>query len=199
MPTSHTVTTIYNMALDIVSERPCSGPSDTGRAEVRWLNRNYVHYVQVALRENLWNFATELHYLSRGTDPAFRWSYAYDLPNGWLRVIPLTRYGARNEEIIPHEIRSGQIVTSELGGADGLPVELVMDRQDPGEWDPLFAALIAARLAVGLAHAFTHKRSFVDAAKQAAVDALNSAEMANAYEGTMPPVEQHDVIRARYR
>lgn len=200
MPTSHTVATIYNLVLDIVSERPSSGPADTGRAEVRWLNRNYQHYVRKNLRKDLWNFATELHNIARTTDPNFRWSYAWGaLPNGWLRVVPPTIDGERGGEPIPFEVRDGAILTSYLYGSDGMPVELIMDRQDPGEWDDLFAFVVAGDMARAMAHQLTHKRSFVEAAQAFYQEAYDDAAMVNAFEGVQAPVEQHDVIRARYR
>lgn len=200
MPTSHTVTTIYNSALDIISERPSTGILDTGRAEVRWLNRNYAAYVQTALRKDLWNFAMELRSVARTTDPAFRWSYSYGaLPNGWLRVVPLTYEGKINGTPIPFEVRSGSIITDYLAGTAGLSVELIMDRQTPGDWDPLFAAALIANLALGMAHSLTHKNSYVDRAKQLADEAYDVAAMVNGFEGTLAPVEQHDIIRARYR
>ena len=196
MPTSETLHTIFNGALDIVSELPATSVSQD-RKEVRWLVRNYTPYVQASLRANPWNFAIEYHTLNRSaSDPAFRWSYGYDLPNGWLRVLPPTQYGYRDGAPIPHEIAGNQLLT-DWGTAD-LHARLVMDRQDPGDWDPLFASLIKARLAAGMAHSLTHKRAFVDAAKQAVAEALEVAETVNAFEGSADLTEQHDILRVRY-
>lgn len=197
MPTAHTVTTIYNTALDIVQSHPVTLADD--RKEVRWLNRNFAHYVRAALRQDLWNFSMELHELSATTAPDYRWTYAYGLPNGWLRVVPPTYSGYRDGQPITYEVKSqggSMVVMTDKG--DPFRVELVMDRQDPGDWDDLFANVIATRLAHGLAHALTHKASFVQLAKAAAVEAYDIAAQVNAFESPGPDVEAHDVIRARY-
>lgn len=194
MPTSHTVNTIYNGALDIVSSHPIV--LGDNRAEARWLARNYQHYVRTALRQDVWNFAVELHELNQTTTPAFRWGYAYDLPPGWLRVIPPTYRGERGGQPIPYEVKGGAFLTNR---AADMYVELVMDRQDPGDWDDLFANVVMARLAHGMAHALTHKASFVQLAKQTAQEAYEIAQQINAFESPGDDAEQHDIIRARYR
>lgn len=194
MPTAHSIETVMNSALDIVGERPILSLVEN-RKEVRWLVRNYSHYVQASLRQDVWNFAVELWTLNQNpTKPPFRWDYAYDLPNGWLRVLPITRDGSRTGQPITHEVKSNRVLTSKN---NPLYVELVMDRQEPGAWDPLFANLIAARLAHGMAHTLTHKASYVQLAKQAIGEAYDLASLVNAFEGSPGETEQHDVIRVR--
>lgn len=193
MPTAHTVETIYNAALDMVGELPVSLAS--GSVYARWLNRNFVHYVQSALREQPWNFACELRELnSTGTAPDFRWSYAYDLPNGWLRVLPPTYLGERGGQPVHYEVKRNVLLMNE---GPTQRVEIVFDEQDPGQWDPLFAAVIIARLANGLAHRATAKASYVALTKEAAASAMETAETVNAFEGSLEPIEQHDIIRVR--
>lgn len=193
MPNVHTVTTIYNMALDIIVENPVSSPSDNS-VYARWLNRNFPHYVQTALREQPWNFAKEFVSLEAGETPAHRWAYLYDLPNGWLRVLPPTYLGVRGGTPVPYEVANNKLYADT---GPSLPVEIIFDRQTPGTWDPLFATMIAARLAHGMAHRFTAKTSFVERAKEAAEQAFNIAEQTNAFEGSLEPIEQHEIIRVR--
>lgn len=194
MPTAHSIETVMNGALDIVGERPILSLVEN-RKEVRWLVRNYSHYVQASLRQDIWNFACEFWTLNQDpTVPAFRWKYRYGLPNGWLRVLPITCDGERTGRPIKHEVKSNFVYTSQN---NPLYVELIMDRQEPGEWDPLFANVVIARLAHGLAHALTHKASFVQLAKQAVDDAYDLAQLVNAFEGSPGETEQHDVIRVR--
>lgn len=194
MPTFETPETIFNGALDLVGERPILGLTEN-RKEVRWLVRNYSRYVQASLRQDVWNFSTELWTLNQNvTAPAFRWKYAYDLPNGWLRVLPLTYDGYPTGRPIKHAVISNQLLTDQDVPTKAM---LVMDRQEPGEWDPLFANLIIARLGHGLAYALTHKSSYVQLAKQSVDEAYEIAQTANAFEGTPGETEQHDVIRVR--
>lgn len=194
MPTSHTRTTIYNRALDFVSEFPVEGPSDPS-VYARWLNRNYAPTVETSLRQQPWNFACEFHVLlTEPVPPVMRWRNRYGLPNGWLRVLQPTRDGLRDGYPIPFAVQGNYVLTNER-----IPkgVELVMNKPEPGEWDALFADLVAARLAVGMAHRFTAKTSFLDRCKQLADEAYRSAEEINAFEGSLPPPEQVDIIRVR--
>lgn len=193
MPTGHTQVTIYNMALDIVSTRPLSSISEVG-VEARWLNRNYEHYVRSALRADLWNFAIEMHDLNRQVaEPAFRWRYGFDLPVGWLRVIPPRSGGYRNGSPIKHTVASDVLYTDH----EAVKADIVMDRQDPGTWDPLFADFLGAKLAEGLAHALTHKASFKQLAAQMRQEAYDVASTVNAFESPVDDTEQFDIIRAR--
>ncbi len=194
MPTGHTQLTIYNMALDTVSSRPVGSTAETS-PECRWLNRNYEHYVRSALRADLWNFAREMHDLNRQVaEPAFRWTYGFDLPVGWLRVIPPRYGGYRTGRPIKFEVASGVLYTDE----EGVKADLIMDKQNPGEWDPLFADYLAAKLAYGMAHTLTHKASFKAETKQAVEDAYNIAATVNAFESPVEDIEQHDILRVRY-
>lgn len=194
MPTSATRVTVCNMALDIIVEAPIATLSDT-TAYARWLNRNFTPTVEAALREQPWNFACDLFMLSADPGaPSFRWRYRYALPPGWLRVLPITEDGSRYGRQLPMEIKSNWLMTNRSGPC---PVECVMNVQEPGQWDSLFVGLIAARLALGMAHRFTGKGSFVDRANQLAQNALEAAEQANAFEGSIQPVDQYDIIRAR--
>ncbi len=194
MPTSQTVTTIYNGALDMIVENPISTLADSS-PYTRWLNRNFPLVVETALRQQPWNFACSLFKLSVEPDaPPFRWTYQYKLPPGWLRVLPLTYDGDRNGQPVPHEVKSNYLMTNK---AAPLPVECVMNIQDPGKWDPLFASLVIARLAYGMANRFTGKDKYVQIAKMTAQAALDTAQAVNAFEGSLMPVEQFDIIRAR--
>lgn len=192
MPTSLTRHTLYNIALDGIGELPVTlGASN---AYSRWLDRNYTQAVEAALRRQPWNFAVEFWELNRTDDPAFRWKYAYDLPPNWLRVLPLTKDGHTQGQ--PYEFSvSNNLVMTNYSGA--VKAAIVMNRQDPGQWDPLFANYIIATLANGLSHRFTAKASYAQLTAQAMQAALDDAEMVNAFEGTIEPVEQYDIIRVR--
>lgn len=195
MPTSHTRLSIYNLAMDVVVEDALASPTENS-PYARWLNRNYEHYVEVALQANTWNFSLEFATLNK--DGSFagttRWSYRYARPVGALRLIPPTYRGIRGGQPIAHEVRGAFVYTNLPEDFD---TEWVMRKLEPGEWDPLFAQVIAASLAEGMAHRFTRKTSFLDRARELKREALDAAELANAFEGDAQPVEQHDIIRVR--
>lgn len=194
MPTSHTLVTIANRALDFISEFPISTLADES-PYARWINRNFSHTAEMSLRQQPWNFACELVSLNAAPDrPAHRWRYRYDLPPGWLRVLPPTWDGNRNGRPLNYEVKRDGLFMNEAGPR---PVEIVFNVQEPGHWDPLFAELVAARLALGMAHRFTGKNSFVEQCRMLAQEALDAAAEINAFEGSLDPVEQHDIIRVR--
>lgn len=194
MPSVHTVTSIYNMALDMIAEHPVASTGDNS-PYARWLNRNYTPYVRAALRENPWNFACdyfELNAIEGGGN--WRWRYAYDLPNGWIRVLQPTYDGHRNGRALKYEVKRNRLL---MNDGPSRRVEIIMDVQNPGEWDDLFAMMIAARLANAMAHRFTGKASYVDLTARAAAQAFDAAELANAFEGSADEIDQFDIIRAR--
>lgn len=194
MPTSHTQLTVFNRALDFVAEFPITTPLDGG-PYARWLNRNYAPAVESALRQQPWNFACAFYQPQQDADaPTMRWRRSYSLPNGWLRVLPPTYNGERTGRKLEHAVQGNKLLTN-----DAIPkgVELVMNVQNPGEWDPLFADYIAAKLAVGLAHRFTAKNSFVQQCRELANEAYEQAELINAFEGSMPQPDEYDIIWSR--
>lgn len=194
MPTSHTITTVYNLALDMIADHPVTGPLDDS-VYARWLNRNFSHTVEAALRMQPWNFACEFRDLVADVEaPTMRWRNRYALPNGWLRVLPPTYCGNREGSVLPHAVQGNYLLTNDRLRHG---VELVMNKQEPGEWDPLFADLIAARLATGMAHRFTAKNSFVDRCRQLALEALEQAELINAFEGSLPEPDEMNIIKVR--
>lgn len=194
MPTSHTITSLKNRALDMISEFPIEGPLDAG-VYARWLNRNYAPTVESALRQQPWNFACEFFLLLLDpTPPIMRYRYRYELPNGWIRVLQPTRDGYRNGFPIKFAVQGNYVLTNELVTKG---FELVMNKQEPGLWDALFADLVAARLATGMAQRFTAKNTYVDRCKQLADDAFRQAEEINTFEGSVPEPEQEDIIRVR--
>jgi hypothetical protein len=194
MPTGHTQVTIYNLALDIVNTRPVASTSELS-PECRWLNRNYEHYVRVALRTELWNFAKELHELNQqvATPANYLWTYGFDLPVDWLRVIPPRYNGARTGSLIKYEVAGNTLFANHEIVRTGI----IVDKQNPGEWDSLFAEYVAARLAHGLAHTLTHKASFKAETKQVLQEAYDVAASVNAFESPVDDTETHDVIRVR--
>lgn len=195
MPTSHTRLSIYNLAMDIVVEDALASPSENS-PYARWLNRNYEHYVEVALQAHTWSFSMEFATLNRdgGFGGTQRWSYRYLRPVGALRLIPPTYRNIRGGQPIQHEVRGAYVYTNL---SEDFDTEWVMRKLEPGEWDPLFAQVIAASLAEGMVHRFTRKTSFLDRAREMKREAIEAAEMVNAFEGDAQPVEQHDIIRVR--
>lgn len=194
MPTGFTQLSLCNRALDLIGQFPLASLSDDS-AYARWLTRNFAPEVRSELEANVWGFACLLQELTADpAAPAFRWDYSYSLPTGWLAVVPPTENGERHGRPVDYDIRGDKLMTD---ASSPLRVEIVFDTQDPSEWSSLFADLIAARLALGLANKFVKQPAVIRSVQQAVALAEARADDANARTGSIPPVDQYDIIRAR--
>lgn len=194
MATSLTKLSVWNLAIDVIKDTPIQTLEDD-TAVAKWLHRNYDMIVEANLRTYNWNFAREYHVLSaQAKGPAFRWSYAYKLPNGWLRLLPIEHRGIRGGRIVEHEVVGEYIYTNEPAP---LYIRCIMNQTNPGLWNTLFVRLIVADLALGMANKFTGKNKFIELAAGLLREAREMAEAIDTLEGSAEPIEQHDVIRVR--
>lgn len=196
MPSGLTKVEVFNLALDLVKEVPIINENDP-KATARWLVRNFDHTARVAIRSYPWNCAKEFREIPADvTAPAFKWRYAYTMPAGALRPLPITRYGERHGDQVPHEVVKNKIYTNEPAP---LRVILIMDvTANPGAWDDLLVEYVRCALALGMANKFTSKAKYIELASQLLNAAKEQAELIDAYEGSPEPVESFDIIRARY-
>jgi hypothetical protein len=195
MPSSLTKVGVWNLAIDIIRDTALQTTSDPAPT-ARWLDRNWAQTVETTLRAYPWNFAKQLVSLSAdATGPEHSWTYSYKPPAGWLRILPITRYGERFGATVPFEIVGDRIYTNEPAP---LRVRLIMDKSsNPGSWDPLFTEIVRCKLALGMANKFTSKARYVSLAEKMLDKATAQAEMIDAFEGTPEPVEQFEILRVR--
>lgn len=195
MSTIHTRYSVYNMALDYLDELPIIAPPGTGPA-ARWLNRNFDRFVDVELSSNFWSFALEYHELQRDGlyEKTSRWTYRYREPNGALRIVPPTYDGQRDGRLIDYARVRGGVLTKH---GPALKSWWVVRIDNPGEWEPLFAEVVASTLAINLAHKITGKATYIDRLIQLRGDLIDKAYEINALEKAPEPVEQHDILRIR--
>lgn len=195
MTTVHTRVSVINLALDIIAEMPLQ-TGEENNPYARWMSRNFDHVVEVALRAHVWQFAKQHFQLSADVSPTnnTRWDYVYSFPANALRLIPPRYQGYRDGRPVPHEVSGNKIYTNQEAP---FYTTFVMRVLEPGTWDPLFAEVIAASLAMRGAHKFTRKTTFLQIAQQMHAEALDTAMTTNALEGDMEPTEEHDIIRVR--
>jgi hypothetical protein len=193
MSTIHTTQSIKNLALDMIGELPITSGST---AVSRFMDRWFEHTVEVELRANTWNFSVD--YDETEEDATYtatsRWRYRYLAPNGTLRLLPPTASGERYGRPLDHVVTRSGVLMNSAGPLRGWWVYRVLE---PGQWDPLFAQVVISALALAGANKFTGKSSYVQLAAQMRSDALDTAEQVNAIEGSVEPVEQHDILRVR--
>lgn len=196
MPSGLTKTQVANLALDLIRATPLVSFDDPTSPEGRWIARNFDHAAHTLMRAYPWNFAKEFRVISAdATAPLFKWGYAYSLPAGWARVLPVNRYGARYGDPIPHEIVQNKVYTNEPAPLYAI---LIMDMSsNPGAWDDLFVEMMRCTLGLGMANKFTGKSKHIELASQLLAQATLKAEEIDAFEGTPEPAEAFDIIRVR--
>lgn len=174
-----TKTDVANMALAILDEAPIDALTDDNKA-ARLCNRHYDITYKAELTAYNWDFAISSDELT-GVDTEvgdLHWEYA--LPHGMLRLLPLTYDNSRDGVPISYEVING-ILYSDQESPRG--IRYIEDIIDPTNWPALFVEVVAAALAVKLAHPLTHKASMVQVAQNAYDKALARALKVHARGG----------------
>jgi hypothetical protein len=189
-----TETDICNRALDVLKEAPITSIDDQ-RPIGRWLKRNFAVERDALLEEAEWNFALKRASLpADSSPPAFGWDAAYTLPSDCIRLVPLTEDGQVEGRPIPHEVEGGKIFTD---APAPLKVRYVHRSENYATWPATFQKALSARLARGMAHWLTGKTSFLQIADAMYRDAMNSAWLSDAVQGTSPRAADTEWTDAR--
>lgn len=139
------------------------------------------------LTKRYWSFAlvrTTLPALA--TAPAFGFANAFQLPNDYLKLqqigdqyIPPGLADYRTGDDSAWSIESGQILT-DFGAP--LRIRYVRDVIDPGAFNPLFAEVLASKLACEACYAITQSREGQNQTMQDYKTAVREAAVSNAIE-----------------
>lgn len=154
---------------------------------------------QATLRENPWKFAITRHNLSASaTTPTHVYSTQYDLPAGFLRLLPPDRLSwRRRPDWVLEQSSSGNtvILTNDTGT---LPVRCITDVTTVSKWDTLFYLAVANRVAWFICEQITGSST-----KKAALDKdydklIDKAKQVNAIERAPPDeVDEDDWVTVR--
>lgn len=189
-----TETDIANLALDVLKEAPI-GSLDDARPIARWLKRNFAVARDSTLVSANWNFAIRRVELpADSADPIFGWRYSYTQPSDCLRVIPLTQCGALEGDPIAYEVEAGKILTN---APPRLRVRYIFRNENYGVYPAPFQEALAGRLALKMAHWMTGKSSFVEIARRMYDDAMETAWLTDAIQGTAPRAADREWIESR--
>lgn len=153
---------IVNMALDHLGQSQISSISPATTNAEKICARHYDAVRQELLREWNWNFAYTLGVasLDNGVTIPFDYDNAYLLPNDCLRFISME---GENEisRIMTYQI-SGRHIYYNGSDASSINVRYVKDVTDVSLWDALFRNIMALKLALKVAYAFTKSKSDVE-------------------------------------
>jgi len=143
---------LFNRALGYIGTRSIQAFSDNTK-EASLCRQNYDLCRRVVLRMFPWRFASSRAVLStpNANPVAFEWTYAYDLPSDFVRVITVgNAIDVFNPDI--YWIREGeQILTDETI----LYMRYVYDYNDVDTFDPIFFESLALYLAWSICYSVT--------------------------------------------
>lgn len=119
--------------------------SDT-KLEAVYCRLFYEQTMKSLMRSHLWGFAKARVQLSQNTtDPAFQWSYAYDLPTNFLRLIGV--YDGSDlldgRTYYSYEIENGQLLSDE----STIYLKYIKWVSDVPSWDAMFTDVAILTLA----------------------------------------------------
>lgn len=190
---------IANMAAVLIGERRILTFDDSGKfAQI--MSQQFGFLRDEVLQSHPWVFNKARIALAEDTAaPAFGWDYSYEVPADFLSVRRLTRDGRKGSPEIRHEREGTSILTNQPA-----PLCLVYSRRitTPSKFPPLFAGVLAARIAVHCAMDVVGKTAYLGAARQALTDAIYLATHNNALDDDDPENyaytdEDFDVLSAR--
>lgn len=177
---------VANMAIALLNEAPISSLEDDVAA-ARLINVHYDVAREAELLKHAWAFATMTQTIVGVDTGVGTLRYAYDLPADCLRPLPLTENGEASGVPISWELRNGALYTDKAGP---LTLRYIANITDPDDWDATFTDVLAAALAVRIAHALTHKLDMVQVARDAYQTAYLEAQRVNGLSrGSVMPAE----------
>ncbi|MEQ8782511.1 MAG: hypothetical protein RIE06_22830 [Roseibium album] len=192
--TVNTNVDMANLALAHLKETPISD-FDFKSVASRWFKNHYGAHRDAYLAMHDWDFATELVNLPADTTtPPFRWQYRYKKPADCLRIPVQTVDGDPDGQVIKFEV-VGQWIMSDCSAP--FPFRYIRRATVEAEFSPLFVHGFALFLAAGCAHVITGKNSRAESLREAAQNALGSASVADAQQGTPLPMIDLDIIADR--
>lgn len=182
--------TICNSALSKLGASRISSLAGTSKAALL-CNEQYAKLRDEVLTAHPWNFAsTRVELSQNATAPTWGYDYAYDLPSDCLRVLGLEE---EDDTDVAWKVESRQLVT------DSTTANILYIKQvaDTTKFTPLFAEVLAYRIAMDLAYAITQNMNVQQMMAKLYDDALRKAKSFDAQEGTPDLVEAEDWLNVR--
>lgn len=171
-----TQTDIANMALGLLTEAPIDSLDDDDRS-ARMLNLHYETTREAELLKRVWVFSILSTDVESAETADTAYPYAYALPADCLRPLPPTSNDDPDGPVLDF-LAEGDALMLKCSGTRRL--RYIANLIDPGDWNALFTEVVAAALAIKVAHSITGKASMIEVAQNAYDRALREASRVNA-------------------
>lgn len=193
MPTlgEYSEVAICNLALQEIGRGMMITALDENTQAARACRLRYPYARDAVLRGYDWNFATARAELAANTTaPAFEFAHAYDLPTDCLRVRAVF-----DGEADDWKVEGRQIIT-DLG--DPIQIKYTVRVTDPAQFDPLFVAALAARVAADVAISLSESTAKAQGLWQLYIGKLQEAWKNDAQEGQPDALPAGSWLGARF-
>lgn len=190
---------ICNLALDRLGQREIASIDTPTNANEEICARHYDQTRREALRRYIFNFAKKYAVLtvSATKTPAHGYTYAYALPNDFIRLLVL------GDIVVGADIPPGLFDLSEgylftdYGDGGSVNITYVYDAVTVSAFDPLFIRLLELMLAAAMAYKFTLKNSLVQAIRDDLADVALSAAAVAGQEKPPRRIQRSNIRDAR--
>jgi hypothetical protein len=141
-------TDIANMALHRVGAQRIMDLDDGDSKSARVLRDFFEPAIREVGRLAEWQCLKDRATLVQlATAPAFGWTYAYELPTTFLRLVKLNGVDYAGQPGDDHEIEGRTLLTDETTAK----VEFIAYKEETEDYDPLFIKAVVAKLAAEIA------------------------------------------------
>lgn len=161
---------------------------DDGTVQANLLSIYYDQCREELLREHFWNFAVSRVALASSGTPAFGYQYQYQLPADFLRVKSIYN------QYFPFAIESQSIVTDQ---AAPLNLTYIRNESDPTKYDSLFVKSLVLAIAIKCGTRIKGDGFNPQALENELKDALFTAKMVDAQDGTAPRIKANTFLNSR--
>jgi hypothetical protein len=184
-----TPVSICNLALGHVGvKKAISSLSDTTNIHAVLCNRLYEALRDEVLAAAYWNFAMERVELAQvDEEPAFGYSYCYQLPSDCLRVRRTHIHGAQ-------WVREGDKIYTHN---ETCKIQYVKKITDTSQFSPEFVTALGYRIAVDLAFPIVQSNTLRESLLGIYKEKVGEAKSSDGQEGKLPPIVQHTLLQAR--
>lgn len=153
------------------------------------LSEQYDKKRKQLLQSHYWNFAvTRGELTSTGNEPEYEFSYEYELPSGYLRMVS-TEYADQFYQ------REGEVIVSNYSP---FKCKWVQDISDTTKFTPTFDEALALLIALDLCHVLTQDKGLWDRLAGQLREVLKDTRSFDAQENPSYPLMDDVFLNARY-